>query len=105
MPWPPQYQIILSGTPFASIILALIIDCSSGKIGSGMPWISSVGTVTFWASVPGPALSTNDCANPGTSPVSAPINMPGARAGLILAPVTMKFSRSSSAYDVRTAPS
>ncbi len=50
-PCPPQTHIILTGTPLAASICALVTDCCSGNNPSAVPWISSVGAVMLDTSV------------------------------------------------------
>ena len=75
-PCPPQTHIILTGTPLAASICALVTDCCSGNKPSAVPWISSVGAVMLLTRSAGPLrvskASWLGVRMPSTSPVMTP---------------------------------
>ena len=73
VPWPPQNQISLCGTPFLRRIASLRIDSLSVKSVSAVPWRISVGTRTRSTSAsPGPRDSNHARSAALNLPVASP---------------------------------
>ena len=71
-PWPPQNQIIFTGTPLRLRILWLAIASLSGKTVSALPCSSSVGTRILSTSGPTPRERKNATVWSEKRPVDAP---------------------------------